>query len=117
MRKQPRLQRRSIRTILDRSGKLRVFEKDSSIPFPLRRCFVISNVPNGQTRGGHSVACDEFLVMLTGVCRLRFRSEKQSTRASTMILSEGRQGVLVQKGTWLRLEQFSDGALLLVCAS
>jgi hypothetical protein len=117
MRKLPSLQRRSIRTIRDRNGKVRVFEKGSSIPFPLKRCFVISNVPKSQARGGHPVGCDELLVMLTGACRLTFQSGDKSTRTSSMTLSKRTQGVLVRKGTWLQLDRFSDEALLLVCAS
>lgn len=75
---------------------------------------MISGVPKGERRAEHAVSCDQFLVMLIGVCRLTFRDGRKS---STMKLSSQREGVLVRKGVWLRLDQFSKDAHLLVCAS
>ena len=114
MRKQTSLRPHPVRTIRDRRGTLRIFEKDSSIPFSLKRCFVISGVPEGQSRAEHALTCDQFLVMLVGSCRLTFKDGHSS---GSMTLSTPAKGVLLRKGVWLRLDRFSTGAHLLVCAS
>jgi hypothetical protein len=114
MPKKAGLQQRRVRMIRDRRGTLRIFEQGSSIPFALKRCFVISDVPKGQKRAGHAVSCDEFMVMLMGSCRLTFVDGRKT---SSVKLSSRREGVLVRKGVWLSLDRFSADAHLLVCAS
>ena len=109
-----KLARRPVRTVRDRRGLLRVFEKGASLPFALKRCFVISHVPKGKTRAEHEVPCDIFLTALAGTCRLTVRAAQRETSA---VLSHRRDGVVVPKGTWLRLERFSSDAVVLVCAS
>lgn len=109
-----RLVRSPVRTVRDQRGILRIFEKGTSLPFALKRCYVISHVPAGETRGGHSVSCDLFITPLTGMCRLTQRNDQQEITAP---LSRKTKGVLVHKGTWLCLDRFSRGAIVLVCAS
>jgi hypothetical protein len=109
-----KLARRVVRTVRDRRGLLRIFEKGATIPFALKRCFVISHVPKGKARAEHVVPCDIFLTALTGACRLTVQTTR---REATMALSYRRDGVLVPKGTWLRLDRFSSDAVVLVCAS
>ena len=65
-----KLAKKRVRTIRDRRGMLRIFEKGASLPFALKRCFVISHVPKGKARGEHAVSCSLFLTELTGTCRL-----------------------------------------------
>ena len=91
-----------------------IFEKGASLPFALKRCFVISHVPEGKTRGGHMVSCDLFFTVLTGTCRITLRNGRQKISAS---LSRKTEGLLVHRGTWLRLDRFSRAAIVLVCAS
>lgn len=93
---------------------LRIFEKGASLPFALKRCFVISHVPEGKAHGEHVVSCDLYLTALTGTCRLTLRNHRQKISAP---LSRKTEGALVRKGTWLRLDRFSRGATVLVCAS
>jgi hypothetical protein len=103
-----------VRTFRDGRGTLRVFEKGSSLPFPLKRCYVLSDVPRGEVRGGHKVSCDLFFAALAGTCRLNLR---RGDELSSMPLLAGSKGVFVPKGTWLYVDRFSRGAVLLVCAS
>jgi hypothetical protein len=108
------LTRARVHTIRDARGMLRIFEKGASLPFALKRCFVISNVPKGKARGEHAVSCNLFLAVITGTCRLTARSTVGEER---LLLSHRTKGVVVKKGTWLRLDRFSSGAVVLVCAS
>lgn len=109
-----KLARRRVRKIRDWRGMLRIFEKGSSLPFELKRCFVISQVPNGKVRGEHTVSCKQYLAALMGNCRLTVRT---AGREVSMRLSPQTDGIIVPKGTWLRLDRFSSDAILLVCAS
>jgi len=68
----------------------------------------------GAARGGHATICDVFLTTLTGRCRLTVRTAR---RSAAMPLSSRSKGVVVPKGTWLRLDRFSPDAVVLVCAS
>ena len=106
--------RRAVRTVRDRRGILRIFEKGASLPFGLKRCYVISHVPADAARGEHATICDVFLTTLTGRCRLTVRTAR---RSAAMPLSSRSKGVVVPKGTWLRLDRFSSDAVVLVCAS
>lgn len=109
-----KLARKLVRTIRDRRGVLRIFEKGALLPFTPKRCFVISHVPKGKARGEHIVSCDLFLTALTGKCRLTVRKARRET---SLLLSNRTKGMVVPKGTWLRLDRFSSGAIVLVCAS
>ena len=109
-----KLARKSVRTIRDRRGVLRIFEKGSSLPFTPKRCFVISHVPKGKARGEHRVPATCFVTALQGKCRLTVRKAR---REPTLLLSNWTKGMVVPKGTWLRLDRFSSGAIVLVCAS
>jgi WxcM-like, C-terminal len=109
-----KLTRHRVRTIRDGRGMLRVFEKGASLPFPLKRCFVISGVPKGKARGEHAVSCDLFLTALAGTCRLAVRN---SGRPKIIPLTPQAKGAAVPKGAWLRLDRFSSDAIILVCAS
>lgn len=103
-----------IRTVQDKRGKLRIFERGITLPFHLKRCFVISEVPKGNARGEHIVSCDLFISAITGTCRLTLDYKK---RTKSISLSHKTSGVFVRKGTWLRLDRFSRTAIVLVCAS
>lgn len=99
--------------VSDRRGKLKVFELGSALPFTPVRCFVISDVPEGETRGGHAVSCDEFLVVLRGECRLSaVRAEGQKQYP----LSEQTGGIFVPSGTWFELNCFTAGTIVAVFA-
>src|SRR5206468_1822476 len=81
--------RRAVRTVRDRRGLLRVFEKGASLPFALKRCYVLSQVPKDAARGEHATICDVFLAILTGRCRLTIRTARRSVGISLSSRSKG----------------------------
>jgi hypothetical protein len=93
---------------------MRIFEMGASLPFAVKRCFVISHVPKNKTRGEHAIHFDQFVAVLVDTFHLTIRNNQ---REVSVRLSRRTEGVLVRKGTWLRLDQFTRGTLLLVCAS
>ncbi|MES1155893.1 MAG: WxcM-like domain-containing protein, partial [Pseudorhodoplanes sp.] len=85
-----------------------------NLPFIPIRTFIISNVPPGKTRAGHSVSCDLVLTCLVGSCAVALHDPQAPRRELNAL--EG-AGIFVPKRTWLLLENFSPDALLLVHAS
>ena len=53
----------------DMRGSLAVAEFGRDVPFPVRRCFFVFDVPSRETRGEHAHrTCHQFLVCLRGHC-------------------------------------------------
>lgn len=111
---QARVARIPLRVFTDRRGQLVVFEGGTSLPFSLRRAFVISRVAPPATRAGHVVSCDEVLVALRGKCVLR--TNKEGGNARFPLCGDG-SALWVRQGTWISLSKFSPGAIVLVLAS
>ncbi len=104
----------AIREFRDDRGRLRVVEGERDIPFPIRRCFVISEVPQGKTRARHIVASEQYLVALAGSCTALTKAGDIERRFA---LHNGDRGLHVAQGTWLLLENFSHGAVIMVLSS
>ena len=100
--------------IEDRRGNLSVIENDC-IPFDIKRVYYLYDVPSGAYRGGHShkEQC-EFLVALSGSFEVILDDSKEKKR---VMLNKPNEGLLVPKGIWRELENFSSGAVCLVLAS
>ena len=92
----------------DDRGQIAIFGQDS-MPFTPARSFSISDVPQGASRGGHALSCDEFLWIAAGSCRVSFANGKQR---SSFRLETGAQGVLVSAGVWLELNDFAPGTVV-----
>ena len=53
--------------IYDPRGSLTFVEGERHVPFPIRRVFVLYDVPEDAERGGHALkTCDQFLVAVAG---------------------------------------------------
>lgn len=102
-----------VKEFTDRRGHLQVFENGTTLGFTPVRCFVIRDVPDGETRGGHAVSCDEFVTALQGSCHAVVTG---STGRHEYLLGGG-IGLHVPRNTWFRLERFSAGAVVAVFAS
>ena len=100
--------------IEDRRGNLSVIENDC-IPFDIKRVYYLYDVPSGAYRGGHShkEQC-EFLVALSGSFEVILDDSKVKKR---VMLNKPNEGLLIPKGIWRELENFSSGAVCLVLAS
>jgi WxcM-like, C-terminal len=97
----------------DARGGLIALQSGANAPFPLERVFFIFDVPPGERRGGHAIACQELLIALRGSCRV---VAVQSGEEQVFRLASPTQALYVPAGVRLELSDFSPGALLAVAA-
>lgn len=104
----------SIPKIEDRRGNLSVIEHDC-VPFQIKRVYYLYDVPSGAFRGGHSHKEQyEFLIALSGSFEVVVDDANATQR---IMLNKPNEGLLIPKGVWRELENFSSGAVCLVLAS
>lgn len=110
-----RFQRIKLQEIRDVRGLLTVVEEGSHVPFPVKRLFVIQDVPAGGNRGGHAHrAQHQFLFMLSGSCRMII--DDGTTRWEERMDHDG-EGLHIPPGLWLELVDFTADAICVVLAS
>jgi dTDP-4-dehydrorhamnose 3,5-epimerase-like enzyme len=100
--------------ISDPRGNLGVIEKDT-IPFEMKRVYYLFDVPSNAYRGGHAhINQLELLVALSGSFDVKLNDGKEETFVT---LNKPDKGLLIEKGVWRELENFSSGSVCLVLAS
>ena len=104
----------AIPKITDVRGNLGVIEKDT-IPFEIKRVYYLFDVPSTAYRGGHAhIDQIELLVALSGSFDVKLHN---GTEETFVTLNKPDKGLLIEKGMWRELENFSSGAVCLVLAS
>lgn len=100
--------------ITDVRGNLGVIEKDT-IPFEIKRVYFLFDVPSTAYRGGHAhINQVELLVALSGSFDVKLNDGIEETFVT---LNKPDKGLLIEKGVWRELDNFSSGAVCLVLAS
>jgi len=100
--------------IQDSRGNLSVVE-GNTIPFPLKRVYYLYDVPSDSERGGHShKEQQELLIALSGSFEVVLKDGNSET---TVTLNKPNFGLLIGKGIWRELQNFSSGVVCLVLAS
>ena len=100
--------------ISDVRGNLGVIEKDT-IPFKIKRVYYLFDVPSTAYRGGHAhINQVELLVALSGSFDVKLNDGIEETFVA---LNKPDKGLLIEKGVWRELDNFSSGAVCLVLAS
>lgn len=100
--------------ILDERGNLSFFEEKAHIPFEIKRCYWIYDVPGGEERGGHSYkTLQEVIIAISGSFDVMLDDGNEKKKVS---LNRSHQGLFVPKGTWRHLENFSTNSLCLIIA-
>ena len=85
------------------------------IPFPVQRVFWITDVPEGEVRGGHAHwTCDEAVFAVTGDFEIEV--DDGSRRFVTRLSSPDR-GLVIPAGVWCELRHFAPGTVCVVMAS
>lgn len=101
--------------VKERRGSLAAVEVDRHIPFPVRRMFMVFDVPAGEVRGQHAHRrCRQFLVCARGSVTLVL---DDGTTRQELLLDRPDLGVSVPPMTWGEQRKYSADALLLVFAS
>ncbi|WP_417558152.1 sugar 3,4-ketoisomerase [Mesoflavibacter zeaxanthinifaciens] len=100
--------------IKDVRGNLSVVEKDT-IPFDIKRVYYLYDVPSDAYRGGHAHKEQlELLIALSGSFEVTLDDGKSKR---SIILNKPNKGLLIPKGIWRELQDFSSGSVCLVLAS
>lgn len=100
--------------IVDPRGNLTVAEQHKNIPFVIRRVYWTYDVPGGISRGGHAHKhCREIIIAVSGSFTVTLDN---GTKKESYLLNHPHQGLLVKRGIWRSLEDFSSGAVCLVLA-
>ena len=99
----------------DERGTLFVMDAASSLPFSVKRIFWITDVPAGQTRGGHSHrTCHEVVFAASGSFELEIDDGR---RTAVVQVQRPCKGVLIPAGVWCQLRNFAPGTVCMVAAS
>ena len=101
---------------LDPRGNLSVFESKVQIPFEMQRCYLIYDVPGGETRGGHAFRLqEEVIVALSGSFDVVVKDA--SGISQTFSLNRSYLGLYIPNGLWRHMENFSTNAVCFVTSS
>lgn len=100
--------------IEDHRGNISVIEKDI-LPYEIKRVYYLYDVPSNAARGGHAhIDQTEFLIALSGSFDVLLNDGTDQMRIT---LNKPFKGLLIPKGIWRELEDFSSGSVCLVLAS
>ncbi len=101
--------------IADPRGSLTVAEALDAVPFDIKRVYWLYDVPGGGSRGGHAHRrLRQMLVAVSGAFHVTLDN---GFERKTVLLNHPYQGLLVERGVWRTLDDFSSGAVCLVLAS
>lgn len=96
-------------------GNLTVVNNSIEIPFDVKRCYYLYDVPGGEARGGHA---HKNLYQLIIAASGSFDAKLNDGLVSrTVTLNRPYQGLLVVPGIWRDFYNFSFGSVCLVLAS
>jgi hypothetical protein len=100
--------------IADGRGNLSIIEQFKQIPFKIKRCYWIYDVPGGCERGGHAYKQNaEFIVALSGSFDVVIND---GIEEKSFHLNRSYMGLLVPKGLWRVMNNFSTNSLALILA-
>ena len=102
-------------SVIDIRGNLTVGEFDRSIPFPVKRYFMVFDVPSKETRGEHAHrVCHQFLICVHGSCAV---VADDGIHRQEFLLDRPEIGVHLPPMVWGIQYKYSADAVLLVYAS
>ena len=101
--------------INDVRGNLSVGEFDRTIPFPVKRYFLIFDVPSREIRGEHAHRlCHQFLICVVGSCTI---VADDGINRQEFLLNRKNLGIYIPAMTWCAQYKYSKDAILLVFSS
>ena len=101
--------------ILDPRGNLSIIEEKKHIPFEVKRCYWIYDVPGGERRGGHAFKHNnEFIVALSGSFDVIL---DDGTHKYSFSLNRSYYGLYAPAGMWREMNNFSTNSVALVLSS
>lgn len=105
----------SLPKILDDRGNLSFIESEHHVPFKIRRCYWIYDVPGGEIRGSHAFRKqEELIVALSGSFDVLLHDGTREIRYS---LRRSYAGLYVPPLHFRTLDNFSTNSVALVLSS
>lgn len=105
----------SLPKILDDRGNLSFIESEHHVPFKIRRCYWIYDVPGGEIRGSHAFRKqEELIVALSGSFDVLLHDGTHEIRYS---LRRSYAGLYVPPLHFRTLDNFSTNSVALVLSS
>jgi len=100
---------------LDERGNLSFLENLHQIPFEIKRVHWIYDVPGGETRGGLAYReTIEFVIAMSGSFDVIVDDGRQR---EVIQLNRSYHGLLIPKGYWREINNFSTNSVALIVAS
>ncbi len=110
-----KLQIIQIPVCIDERGDISFLELGKEIDFPINRVYYISKVPKNSTRGHHAhKKLKQLMIAINGSFDVIMHDGKNEQRFH---LNSSTQALYIPSGNYRILENFSDDAICLVCAS
>lgn len=104
-----------LRSVRDDRGMLTFAEEMKDFPFPIKRMFWITDVPEHAKRGGHAhMTCKELVCCVSGSFRLVICNGHENR---TFLLDSPQRAVIIPEGVWCSLEDFVKDTIVVVGAS
>jgi len=101
--------------VIDLRGSLTFGEAEKQVPFPIRRYFVVYNVPSKEVRGEHAhKTLHQFLVCLHGRCHV---VADDGADREEFVLDHPTLGLYLPPMTWGIQYKYTEDAVLAVFAS
>lgn len=105
----------NLSSVRDLRGNLTAGEFEKDIPFPVKRYFLVYDVPSMETRGEHAHhTCHQFLVCVKGSCSV---VTDDGARRQEFKLDRPNLGLHLPSMTWGIQYKYTNDAVLLVFAS
>jgi UDP-2-acetamido-3-amino-2,3-dideoxy-glucuronate N-acetyltransferase len=104
-----------LKSVEDMRGNLSVGEFGRDIPFEVKRCFLVYDVPSVEVRGEHAhLRCEQFLIAVKGSVHV---VADDGVRREQFVLDRPDVGLYMPPMTWGIQHRYSPDAVLLVLAS
>ena len=101
--------------ICDPRGNLSFIESEEHIPFEVKRCYWIYDVPGGMFREGHAFRCqEEFIVALSGSFDVVLND---GTGENRYHMARSYYGLYVPRMIWRSIDNFSTNSVAMVLSS
>ncbi len=101
--------------IRDTRGSLSFAQYDQTLPFLPRRYFIVFDVGEGQTRGGHAHrSVHQLLICVKGSCQV---SLDDGTTRDQVLLDRPELALYIPPKIWATQQRFSCDGVLMVLAS
>lgn len=99
----------------DERGSLIAFEKNSNVPFDVKRVFYIFDTKGDIARGCHANKKSKFLlVVINGSCRVKIDNGKEQT---DVLLNNPNKALFLNTLVWKEMYEFSYNSVLMVLAN